>query len=437
MKLTPIEKYIKDKVNIHKNGREELERYQLDKIKESITYVKQHSKFYREHLKDINEDSIKSLKDFENIPFTLPSHVKENPFGFLCVPQKDIVRIVTLRSSGTSGDEKRVYFTEKDLQLTIDFFKHGMQCLANKDDRVLVLLPGEAYGSIGDLLKKALKETEIECFVQGVMVDPKVTAKLIQAENINCIVGIPIQLLHLSRVENEIFKNKIQKVLLSTDYVPETIIKEFTNKSECKVFTHYGMTEMGYGGGVECEALYGYHMREDDLYFEIIDPVTGKTVEDGQYGEVVFTTLTREGMPFIRYRTSDIASFKTKKCPCGTFLKTMDRIKGRMENRIKIDEDEFIYMRELDEIILSFEEVVNYKVYIEEGNVIFLDLITLNEADFYKSSEKILSLIKAIPSIKKSLSKNIIEIVIIYSLDDIVINNTMVKRKIHDYRKRV
>lgn len=437
MKLTPIEKYIKDKVNIDKNDREELERYQLNKIKESIAYVKQHSKFYKEHLKDINEDSIKSFKDFENIPFTLPSHVKENPFGFLCVSQKDIARVVTLRSSGTSGEEKRIYFTEKDLQLTIDFFKHGMRCLVNKDDRVLVLLPGEAYGSIGDLLKKALNEIEIECFVQGVLVDPKATAKLIQDENINCIVGIPIQLLHLSRMENEIFKNKIQKVLLSTDYVPETLIKELTNKSECKVFTHYGMTEMGYGGGVECEALDGYHMREDDLYFEMIDPITGKTVEDGQYGEVVFTTLTREGMPLIRYRTSDIASFKTKKCLCGTFLKTMSRVKGRMENRIKIDKDEFIYMRELDEIILSFAEIVNYKVYIEEGNVIFLDLITLNEADFYKSSEKILSLIKAIPSIKKALSKNIIEIVIIYSLDDIVIKNTMVKRKIHDYRKRV
>lgn len=436
MKLTPIEEYIKHKTGISKSSREELENYQLNKIKECVAYVKKHSSFYKEHLRNIDEDSIKSFKDFENIPFTLPGHVKENPLGLLCVSQKDIARVVTLRSSGTSGGEKRIYFTEKDLQLTIDFFKHGMRCLVDKGDRILVLLPGEAYGSIGDLLKKALKEIEIECHVEGVLVNPKDTAKIIEDKNINCIIGIPIQLLYLSRVESEIFKNKIQKVLLSTDYVPGTLIKELTDKFGCKVFTHYGMTEMGYGGGVECEALDGYHMREDDLYFEIIDPVTGKTVEDGQYGEVVFTTLTREGMPLIRYRTSDITAFSRAECFCGTFLKTMRRVVGRIENRIEINESDSIYMSELDEVILSFKEIINYRVYIEEGNIIFLDLITLNEADFYKSSEKILSLIRNIPLIKKALSKNIIEIVLIYSVDDIVVKNTMVKRKICDYRKR-
>lgn len=436
MKLTPIEKYIKDKVGIDKNSREELEKYQLNKIKECIAYAKKHSKFYKEYLKDVDEDNINSFRDFENIPFTLPNHIKENPLGFLCVSQKDIARVVTLRSSGTSGEEKRIYFTEKDLQRTIDFFKHGMSCLINKDDKVLVLLPGESYGSIGDLLKKALSEIDIECFVQGLLVNTKDTAKLIQDKNISCIVGIPIQLLYLSREESIVFKNKIKKVLLSTDYVPETLISEITNKSGCKVFTHYGMTEMGYGGGVECEALNGYHMREDDLYFEIIDPNTCKTVEPGKCGEVVFTTLTREGMPLIRYRTSDIASFSTEACLCGTFLKTMNRVSGRMENRIKIDEENFIYMRELDEIILSFTEIINYKVYIEEGNVVFVDLITLNESHFCKSSEKILSSIKNIPSVKKALDKNIIEIVLLYSVESITIKNTMVKRKIYDYRKR-
>ena len=82
----------------------------------------------------------------------------------------------------------------------------------------------------------------------------------------------------------------------------------------CPVFTHYGMTEMGYGGGVECAALNGYHMREEDLYTEIIDPITRKNVPEGNYGEVVFTTFRREVMPLIRYRTGDIAGFLPKNC---------------------------------------------------------------------------------------------------------------------------
>lgn len=435
MKLTSIEKWTIDKTGIIKGNRKDLEQYQLNKIKEILAYVKKYSRFYKEYLKDVNESTVNSLEDFEKIPFTLPNHIKDNLSGFLCVSQKDIARVVTLRSSGTSGEEKRIYFTEGDLQLTIDFFKHGMSCLVNKGDKVLVLLPGSAYGSIGDLLKKALKQIGIDCYVQGVLTDPKNTAKFIQDKNINCIVGIPIQLLYLSRMESEIFKNKIEKVLLSTDYVPETLVREITNEFGCRVFTHYGMTEMGYGGGVECEALNGYHMREADLYFEIIDPVTGKIVEPGQIGEIVFTTLTREGMPLIRYRTGDIASFSREACLCGSFLKTMNRVLGRMENRIKIDEDKFIYMRELDEIVLSFKEVIDYKTYISDGNIIFLEIITESADDYSNLKNDIISSIEKILGTKCGY-KIKIEAVLNEKNKAPEITNSMVKRKICDLRKK-
>lgn len=434
MKCTPIEKWILNKTNISKRDRVELEQYQLNKIKEAITYAKRYSKFYREYLKDVIESDITSFEDFEKIPFTLPSNIKNNPLDFLCVPQKDIARVVTLRSSGTSGEEKRIFFTEGDLKLTVDFFKHGMSCLVNSGDKVLVLLPGKAYGSIGDLLKKALNELEIECYVQGVMTDSKDTAKFIQDKGINCIVGIPIQLLYLSREESKVFKDNIEKILLSTDYVPETIVKEIGDKFNCKVFTHYGMTEMGYGGGVECEALNGYHMREADIYFEIINANTGRRIEPGQYGEVVFTTLTREGMPLIRYRTGDIASFNSQSCPCGTFLKTISRVLGRMENTIKINENTIIPMRDLDEVILSFEEIANYKVYVKEKNIIFIELFMLNEDKFYKSLKRIIDKIRNIKALKEGLSKGFIELILEYSKEPTQIKNSMVKRKIYDYR---
>lgn len=436
MKITPMEKWIVDKIGIKEDNKKELEKYQLNKIKKVIAYSKKHSTFYKEHLKYVNEIDINSFKDFQSIPFTFPQHIKNNSIDFLCVSPKDIDRIVTLRTSGTSSKEKRIYFTEKDLQLTIEFFKYGMSSLAHKGDRVLVLLPGETYGSIGDLLEKALKEIDIECHVKGVSIKPEDAAKFIQDKNINCIVGMPIKILQLSRIKSEVFKSNVEKILLSTDYVPKVLIKEITEKFNCKVFTHYGMTEMGYGGGVECEALNGYHMRDIDLYFEIIDPVTGKEVENGQHGEIVFTTLTREGMPLIRYRTGDIASYSPQPCPCGTFLKTMNSVLGRMDNKIKISEEKFIYMRDLDEIILSFEGIIDYKVYIEKGNILFIDLIILNERDFYKTSKKMMNCIKEIPVIKEALDENIIEIALIHSLEPNIIKNSMTKRKIYDYRKR-
>lgn len=430
MKLTPMEKWISDKTGIKKRDIKEIEQYQLSKIREVVAYVKKYSSFYKELLGDALQSNINSFEDFEKIPFTLPHHIRDNPLSFLCVSQKDIARVVTLRSSGTSGEEKRIFFTEKDLELTIDFFNHGMRCLVDKSDKVLVLLPGESYGSIGDLLKKALKRVDIECYVQGVITNTKDTANLIQDKGISCIVGIPIQLLHLSRAESTIFKNNIKKILLSTDYVPETLIKEITDKFGCQVFTHYGMTEMGYGGGVECKALSGYHMRDADLYFEIIDPITGRRVENGQQGEVVFTTLTREGMPLIRYRTGDIASFSSKPCSCGTFLKTMNRVSGRIENSIILGKNIVIHMKDLDEIILSFEEAINYKAYIKDKNMLLIELFTEDEDKFYSSYQKIMNSVRNIPSIKDGLDKERIQIILEHSKENIQITNSMVKRKI-------
>ncbi len=102
------------------------------------------------------------------------------------------------------------------------------------------------------------------------------------------------------------------------------------------MFNHYGMTEMGLGGGVDCRALTGYHLREADLYFEIVDPVDGRPLPDGEPGEVVFTTLTRRGMPLIRYRTGDLARFLPGSCPCGTVLRRLDHVQGRLAGRVKV-----------------------------------------------------------------------------------------------------
>lgn len=432
MRVTPLEDWIVGKSGIKERQPDMLEDYQLNQIRETLHYVKKNSRFYGERFSSINENRINTFADFKSIPFTYPYHIGQNPLAFLCVPQKEIKRIVTIKTSGTSGKEKRIYFTEADLELTVDFFKFGFRPMVTKQDRVLVLFPGNSYGSVGDVIKKALDISDVENFVQGVLVDPDETANFIIENKINSMVGIPMQVLYFSRVHSEIFKNHIEKVLLSADYVPEVLIRELTNKYGCKVFTHYGSSEMGYGGGVECGALNGYHLREADIYFEIIDSDTGKPLEEGQYGEIVFTTLTRQAMPLIRYRTGDIASFSSAPCDCGTFLKTMKRALGRADNRADLGENRFIYLRELDELILKSEAVLDYKAYITEENLLTIEIKSENKSAKNDVEQRLRTLMYEKLGHKTNY-------VVITSPDSNPekITSSMVKRKLSDYRGTV
>lgn len=319
MMVTPLESWIVKQAKLSSSTQEALRAYQLKQLQNILAYAKAKSAFYAHQLSEIDVDALTSFNDFEQIGFTTPKEIQHAAHAFACVPAHEIKRIVTLRSSGTTGEEKRIFFTQKDLELTIDFFEHGMRCLVDESDVVMVLLPGASQGSIGDLLQKALTRSGIRCIVHGLLGDVEAAASCVKRHHITCVVGIPMQVRYLSLVKPECFEMHITKVLLSTDYVPDILIKELEERFTCKVFNHYGMSEMGYGGGVECEALNGYHVRENDLYVEIIDPLSGKVVEDGVYGEVVFTTLTRQAMPLIRYRTGDLARFRRELCACGRF----------------------------------------------------------------------------------------------------------------------
>jgi len=427
MKVTPLESWIIERTHLVNNTQESLKEYQLGKLIKTLNYAKEKSKFYKTTLKDIDVSSITSLDDFSSIAFTTPEDIKNNAHDFLCVASHKVERIVTLNTSGTTGDEKRIFFTHEDLEATIDFFDYGMRCLVEKSDKVLVLLPGPSYGSIGDLLKKALALSKIDCIVHGVISDVEKTAQSIVENNITCLVGIPMQVLYLSKVKPEVFKKHIKKVLLSTDYVPDVLIDALSYNTECKVFNHYGMTEMGYGGGVECECLNGYHLRENDLYFEIIDPITKNLVVDGMYGEVVFTTLNRQAMPLIRYKTGDMARFISKPCKCGTFLRTMEKVLGRIENKVCINGYD-VHMQNLDEIILMHDEVINYKAEFYQENTLHVKLILQKNSDYESVVQNLY---------KSLLSHFSFEVKIVWQWDDYSsdITNSMIKRKIHYSKK--
>ena len=262
-------------------------------------------------------ESISSLDELSQFPFTTPEDIRQNPLGFVCVSQDEIQRVVTLQSSGTTGEPKRIFFTADDQELTIDFFGVGMSTLVKAGERVLIFLPGETPGSVGDLLRIGLERKGVLPIPYGMVKDTLHALNAMETERADCLVGSPTQILSLARRWNPRHKAP-RTILLSTDYVPAAIVSVLENIWGCKVFNHYGATEMGLGGGVECEAHLGFHLREADMYFEIINPETGEPVYDGEYGEVVFSTLTRRGMPLIRYRMGDRSRFIVGECPCGT-----------------------------------------------------------------------------------------------------------------------
>lgn len=428
MKTTPLERWIIERTELKRPSQETLQAYQLGEIQKTLMYAKEKSRFYQHTLSGIDLHSINSLKDFESIPFTTPEDIKQSAHDFVCVPSSDIERIVTLNTSGTTGDEKRLFFTHEDLEATIDFFQYGMNCLVDENDKVMVLLPGVAQASIGDLLKKALSRSNIKCVVHGLLNDVEKTAQCIEEHEITCIVGIPMQVLYLSKLKPELFYTHIKKVLLSTDYVPDALVEALSKDGACKVYNHYGMTEMGYGGGVECEYLHGYHLRENHLYFEIINPITGECVSDGEYGEVVFTTFNRQAMPLIRYRTGDIARFSTKPCACGTFLRTMEKVRGRIENKVCIHGHE-MHLRDFDEILLRFAPIVDYTLNVCENDVVHITCVVSNKEAHEKSEQEMIRRIREHFSFGFTLSlENVVDD---YSPK---ITNSMIKRKLRDSR---
>ena len=345
-----MDHWIKRKIGLPEKEdltRASIEAYQLRKLVETIRWAKENSRFYRELLEEIEPSEIKSLKDMEKISFTTVSDLRERGPEMICVSPADISRIVTLDTSGTTGNPKRVYYTAEDQELTIDFFHNGMQNLTDQTDIVLILLPWERPGSVGDLLRQGLERFGAKPITYGLLqrdyCDLPEVIELMYDRGVTSIVGSPTQVHKLAESactldSDREWGHKVQRisqqmrsVLLSTEYIPDSTCELIHRVWNCSVFEHYGMTETGLGGAVSCYVLQGYHPREADLYYEIVDLETGEVLPDGEFGEVVFTTLTRKGMPFIRYRTGDISRWLTEPCPCGSVLKRLDKVGDRPE----------------------------------------------------------------------------------------------------------
>jgi phenylacetate-coenzyme A ligase PaaK-like adenylate-forming protein len=417
LRMTPLEPWIRSHTGLAPDGgftRQGLRQYQLQRIRQSLAYAARRSPFYRRQLDGCGDFSGIEFNGFASLPFTTPEDLCRDPLEFLCVSHQEVARVVTIRTSGTTGLPKRLFFTETDLEPTVDFFRHGMSTLVQAGQRVLILMPGELPGSVGDLLVKGLDRLGAQGIVHGPVRDPANTIAEILARRPDSLVGIPVQVLGLVRHPQSarIPAGLIRSVLLSTDYVPTSVVEDIQQSWGCDVYRHYGMTEMGYGGGVECDAHEGYHLREADLFVEIVDPLSGRRLPDGAAGEVVFTTLDRRAMPLIRYRTGDIARFLPAMCPCGSVLPRLGKIQGRKANEAVLAPQMRLPMSMLDEALFAIPEILDFQAEITaaDGRSRLEVMLHCNADRLPEIARRVRQRLAGVPAVRWAIDQGLLDI---------------------------
>jgi phenylacetate-coenzyme A ligase PaaK-like adenylate-forming protein len=375
MRETPEYRKHIAKKSLDKITRSDLGDFQLFQLRNTLHYVYDKSLFYRELFskKGIEPGEVQSLADLAKLPLTEPKELAETPLRFLCVPLGEVTRVITFTSSGTTGPQKRISFSEKDVEVMTDFMAVGMSVVATSDDVVQIMLPKGMVLGQSDLLARGVEKMGATPVITGI--EPT-SEEQIQAIEKHGSTVLFCETLRLNRItveaknNHDLTKLGVKALFLTSNYLSDSMRANLQSAWNCEAFTHYGLTEMGLGVAVECPAHNGYHFNEADLLAEIIDPETGEVLPNEEEGELIFTTLTREAMPLIRYRTHDISRLDVKPCECGiTTLKKLDRITRRLESTVRIGEGDEIYPAMFDEALYTVPDIVGYEVSVSKDGV--------------------------------------------------------------------
>ena len=286
--------------------------------------------------------------------FTTEWDLRSEPERLLRVPGREVARIITHSTSGSTGEPKRIYFTEEDMLATADFFTWGMEPMVSPGGRTAVFMDGPARFSVGGLLAVALERLGAEISVCGFITDYARAAEA--ARGAECLVGLPGQMAALAEAAPDL---RPQAVLLSGDYIPESVEERLRRVWGCRMYTHWGMTETGYGGGVDCPRCRGSHLRED-LLVEIVDPETGEPLPRGELGEIVISTTERKAMPLYRYRTGDLGRLMPGVCDCGRPEPRLDRVRRRRGDEVPVKGGS-LSIHALDECLFSVPGVMDFR----------------------------------------------------------------------------
>ncbi len=341
--------------------REELEALQLERLQALVKRVYEKIPFYKESFDKagVSPEDIKSLDDLTKLPFTVKQDMRDAyPFGLFAVPRKDVVRIHC--SSGTTGTATVVGYTQADLERWGDCFARFLYAADCGPESTLQVSYG--YGLFTGGLGAHNGGERAGCTVLPMSTgNTKRQVRLMKDFDVDCLCCTPSYALNIAEVaEEEGYDPRtfpIHAGILGAEPCSEATRKEIEEKLGIQVFDIYGLSEvMGPGVACECEKQHGLHVCEDQFIIEIVDPKTLKPVPDGEWGEVVFTTLCKDCSPLVRYRTRDISRIIVGECECGRTFRRMDRIAGRTDDMM-ILRGVNVFPSQIEEETVSFPEI--------------------------------------------------------------------------------
>jgi phenylacetate-CoA ligase len=355
----------------------------LDSIKKSIQHA-MNSAFYQKHFAGININDIKLMEDFQKLPFTDKDDLRDAyPLGLQAVSDEKIVRIHS--SSGTTGTPVIIPYTKKDVEDWAIMFKRCYETAGCTNLDRIQITPGyglwtagigfqagaELLGALAIPMGPGKKDKQIK-----MMIDLKST--------VNCATS-SYALLLAEEIEKRGVRDKVclKKGVIGSERWGEKMRQRIANELGVELYDIYGLTEIyGPGIGINCQKQSAMHMWTDYMYCEIIDPKTGELLPDNETGELVITTLQKEGAPLVRYRTHDLTKLIPGECECGLKYPRIATLIGRSDDMVKVH-GAIIYPSSVDELLSSVEGVSSeYQIMIDHLNG--KDILTL----FFETAEK-------------------------------------------------
>ncbi|MCK9151243.1 phenylacetate--CoA ligase family protein [Methanobacterium alcaliphilum] len=319
-------------------GKKEI---QLERLQEIVKKAYENVPYYKKRLDehDIKPEDIKNLKDLEKLPFTTKTDLRDAyPFGMFAVSDDEIIEVHT--SSGTTGKPTVSGYTQKDIEIWGEVMARALSMAeAGRSDRIQNCY---GYGLFTGGLGVHYGTQKIGATVIPISAgNTNRQIEIINDFETSILTCTPSYALYLAEVLEkqgiDIEKLNLKAGVFGAEMWTEEMRAEIEKRLGIDALNIYGLTEIiGPGVAQECMEKNGLHIFEDHFYPEIIDPKTKETLEEGEKGELVLTTLTREGMPIIRFRTKDITALRREKCGCGRTLVRMDRITGRTDDMLKI-----------------------------------------------------------------------------------------------------
>ena len=374
---------------------------QLAQVNDRINALVTAGSFYGKKLKEAGITHVADAEEFEKLPFSEKADLRDAyPLGLMTAPEEEIVRIHS--SSGTTGLPVIIPYTAKDVDDWGEMFRRCYETAGiGKGDRIQIT-PGYGLWTAGIGFQNGCEKLGAMAVPMGPGNTEKQLQMMMDLKTTVLCSTSSYALLLAEEIERRGIRDKIhlKKGVIGSERWSKAMRERIQGILGIELYDIYGLTEIyGPGIGINCKGSDYMHIWDDYLYLEIIDPVTGKNLPDGEWGEIVITTLVKEGAPLIRYRTHDLSRIIPGKCECGRSYPRIDIIKGRTDDMIKI-KGVNVFPAQIEEVLAKFEEALSeYQIRIShldgrDTMRLYVEAVS-GHVDFAELSKKIAAKTKA------------------------------------------